>query len=68
MENMKKTIGELIDELSVTNNKIFYLVDKVQRNAHTVEEAKKIQDLNTYRVQLKNSINEFFNERIENKV
>lgn len=65
---MKKTIGELIDELSVTNNKIFYLVDKVQRNVHTVEEAKKIQDLNTYRVQLKNAINEFFNERIENKV
>lgn len=68
MEDMKKTIGELIDELSVTNNKIFYLVDKVQRNVHTVEEAKKIQDLNTYRVQLKNAINEFFNERIENKV
>jgi hypothetical protein len=65
---MKKTLGELVDELSVTNNKIFYLVDKVQRNVHTLEEAKKIQDLNTYRVQLKNSINEFFNERIENKV
>lgn len=65
---MKKTLGELVDELSVTNNKIFYLVDKVQRNVHTAEEAKKIQDLNTYRVQLKNSINEFFNERIENKV
>jgi hypothetical protein len=65
---MKKTLGELVDELSVTNNKIFYLVDKVQRNVHTVEEAKKIQDLNTYRVQLKNSINEFFNERVENKV
>jgi hypothetical protein len=65
---MKKTLGELVDELSVTNNKIFYLVDKVQRNVHTIEEAKKIQDLNTYRVQLKNSINEFFNERVENKV
>lgn len=65
---MNKTVGEMIDELSVTNNKIFYLVDKVQRNVHTVEEAKKIQDLNTYRVMLKNEINAFFKERTEFKV
>ena len=59
---MQKTIGILIDELSVTNIKIFMLVDKVQKNEHTVEDAKKIQDLNSYRVQLSNAINEEFNQ------
>lgn len=66
--NMTKTIGELLDILSVTNCKIFYLVDKVQRNEHTKEDAKKIQDLNKYRSELVNAINEFFNERQEIKV
>lgn len=59
---MKKTIGQLIDELSVTNNKIFYLVDKVQKNEHTKEDAKKIQDLNAYRSKLMSAINERFGE------
>lgn len=26
---MKKTIGELIDSLAITNNKIFYLVNAI---------------------------------------
>jgi hypothetical protein len=65
---MKKSIAELIDELGITNLKIFTLVDKVQKNEHTVEEAKRIQDLNLYRSQLKNAINEFFNEKQEIKV
>ncbi len=65
---MRKTIGELIDVLSVTNIKIFHLVDKVQKNEHTKEDAKKIQDLNSYRSQVTNAINEFFNERQETKV
>ena len=55
---MKKTIGTLIDELISTNIKIFMLVDKVQKNEHTKEEAKKIQDLNSYRVELCNAINQ----------
>lgn len=59
---MKKSIGELIDILSVTNIKIFYLVDKVQKNEHTKEEAKKIQDLNQYRSEITNAINEYFGE------
>ena len=59
---MKKTIGELIDELGITNMKIFYLVDKVQKNEHTKEDAKKIQDLNSYRSELRNSINNYFKE------
>jgi hypothetical protein len=65
---MKKTIGELIDILSVTNIKIFYLVDKVQKNEHTKEDAKKLQELNSYRSQITNAINEYFNERQEIKV
>jgi predicted DNA-binding protein YlxM (UPF0122 family) len=65
---MNKTIAELIDELGITNQKIFNLVDRVQHNLHTVEEAKRIQDLNLYRSQLKNAINEYFKERQEVKV
>ena len=65
---MKKTLGELIDQLSITNCKIFYLIDKVQRNKHTKEDAKKIQDLNSLRSQLVNYINEYFNERQDIKV
>jgi len=57
---MKKTPGELIDEISIVNIKIAFLVDKVQKNQHTVEEAKKIQDLNRYRSQLRNAIDELF--------
>ncbi len=64
---MKKTLAELIDELSVINIKIFMLVDKVQKNEHTKEEAKKIQDLNLQRSKLKNAISEFADQRIEIK-
>lgn len=57
---MKKSIAHLIDELSVTNCKIFYLVDKVQQDTHTKEDAKRLQDLNIYRSKLMNAINEEF--------
>lgn len=59
---MKKTIAQLIDELSSTNIKIYLLVDKVQKNEHTREDAKKLQDLNTYRAKLMNALNEEFKE------
>ena len=65
---MKKTIGELIDSLAITNNKIFYLVDKVQKDEHTREDAKKIQDLNKLRSNLVNAINKYFKERQDIKV
>ncbi len=65
---MKKTIGELIDSLAITNNKIFYLVDKVQKDEHTREDAKKIQDLNKLRSDLVNAINDYFKERQDIKV
>ena len=60
---MKKSIATLIDELSVTNIKIFMLVDKIQRNVHTKEDAKKLQDLNSYRVELCNALNKEFKQR-----
>lgn len=60
---MVKTIGELIDELSIINLKIFYLVDKVQRDEHTREDAKKIQDLNKLRSRYVNAINRYFKTR-----
>lgn len=65
---MKKTIGTLIDELSVTNIKIFYLVDRVQKNKHTKKDAKKLQDLNSFRARLINAINEHFEEEQQIKV
>lgn len=60
---MKKTIATLIDELSVTNIKIFMLVDKVQKNKHTRGDAKKLQDLNSFRSELCNALNKEFKER-----
>ena len=60
---MKKSIATLIDELSVTNIKIFMLVDKIQRNVHTKEDAKKLQDLNSYRSELCNALNREFKQR-----
>ena len=65
---MNRPIGELIDILSVTNIKIFMLVDKVQKDQHTKEDAKKLQDLNSYRSQITNAINKYFNEREEIKI
>lgn len=63
-----KSIATLIDELSVTNIKIFYLVDKVQQNQHTKKDAKKLQDLNLFRSKLMNAINEHFDEEQRIKV
>lgn len=57
---MKKTIGELIDELSIVNHKIFHLMDV----GNDLEAVKK---LNKYRSELKNAINDYFNERTEVK-
>ncbi len=65
---MKKSLATLIDELSVTNIKIFMLVDKIQKNKHTKKDAKKAQDLNIYRGKLMNAINEFFDEQQNIKI
>jgi len=58
---MKKNIGELIDELSIVNIKIFMLMEKGN-------DLDRIRTLNKYRSELKNAINSFFNERQEIKI
>ncbi len=65
---MKKTLAELIDELSITNIKIFMMVEEVERGENTKEDAQKMQGLIKYRSQLKGAINEFVGERKELKV
>lgn len=64
----EKTLGELIDELSIVNIKSYMLVDKVRARTATVEDQIKIDDLNIYRSQLKNAINKHFKERQEIKL
>ena len=44
------------------------LIEKVQKNEHTKAEAKKIQDLNSYRSKLVNALNEEFGDRSDIKV
>lgn len=65
---MKKTLSELIDELTIVNIKIFNLVDLLESGAGDVEDARKLQSLNKYRNRLKNAISEWANERVEVKV
>jgi len=65
---MKKSLAELVDELSIINIKIFNLVDRVQKNDFSKQDAKNIQDLNRYRSELKNSINEIFDNYQEVKL
>lgn len=65
---MKKSLAELVDELGITNMKIFSLVDLVQTNKHSKEDAFKLQKLNSYRSELKNAISEWAAERTEGKV
>ena len=60
---MKKTPQELIDELSITNIKVYMLMEKDDAGSF-----KKLKDLNKYRSELKNALGEYFNERQEIKV
>lgn len=55
---MKKSIAELIDELSITNCKIFMFNVAVENGTNTVEGDQQMHKLNKYRSQLKNAINE----------
>lgn len=65
---MLKSIATLIDELVVTNLKIFYLVDKIQSGKHTAEDATKMQSLNSFRTELCNALNRRFGEKETVKV
>lgn len=67
-KTIKKSISSVIDELTITNIKIFHLVDKMEKNKHTLEDAKKAHDLNRYRSQLCNALNREFKERENIKV
>ena len=67
-ETMKKKFSQVIDELTVTNIKIFHLVLKMEKNKHTLEDAKAAHDLNRYRSELCNTINREFKERENIKV
>ena len=62
-QTIKKSISTLIDELTVTNLKIYHLVDKIEKNKHTRQDAKKAHDLNRYRSEICNSLNREFKQR-----
>lgn len=57
---MKKTVAELIDELSITNVKIALLIENKG-------DYEKVQQLNRYRSELKNAITEELGGRKEIK-
>lgn len=65
---MKKSIATLIDELCVTNMKVWALVERVEAKTNTVEEAWKMNKLVAYRTQLMNAINERFGDEAVTKV
>lgn len=65
---MKKSFSQVIDELTVTNIKIFHLVEKIAKNKHTLKDAKAAQDLNRYRSELCNALSREFKERENIKV
>ncbi len=58
---MKKKLSELIDELSIVNNKIFHLME-------VGTDLQKVKKLNAYRSRLKGAIDEYFHEESEIKV
>lgn len=58
---MKKSFAELVDELIITNIKIFMLMESDTFNQ------KKLKTLNHYRSDLKNAINKHFGEHEEVK-
>jgi len=62
---MNKSIAELIDELSITNIKIYMMVEDVEAGRNAKEDAQKMQALIKYRSQLKNAINADLGDRKE---
>lgn len=60
--NNPETIIEVMKELLEVNIEIFMLVDKVQKNEHSRIDAKNLQNLNTCRSKLVNSLNDEFKE------
>ncbi len=58
-----KTIGQLIDELCIENQKIWHLIDKVMAGTATIEEAREVQVHNAQRVALVRAIDHLLGER-----
>lgn len=58
----------LIKDLCTTNAKIFYYVDKVQNNIHSIEDAKSLQELNSKRASITNEMNAYFGDEKDIKV
>lgn len=56
--SVKKSIAQLIDELSVTNIKVFMMVERVEAKQDKPGDSQKMNKLVKYRSQLMNAINE----------
>jgi hypothetical protein len=65
---MERTLGDLVDALSVVNIKIFMMVDSLERHENSVEDAWKMNNLVKQRSQLRSAINEKVGEEKEIKV
>lgn len=65
---MEVTIGDLIDQLSVVNIKIYVMVDEVEQHLNKVEDAWKMNALVKQRSELRNAINKKLGDRQEIKV
>lgn len=69
---MEYSIGELIDQLTILNIKIFNLIDRIEAatdEENISKEAKKVQELNKQRSVVRNRINELLGDsKIEIKI
>jgi len=58
-----KTVGQLIDELTILNIRIWMLIDKVKVGIATPEEAQKVQEYNDRRNQYVRAIDRRLGDR-----
>ena len=65
---MEKTLGELVDEISIVNIKIFMMVEQLERHENTIEDAWKMNALVKRRSELRNAINQKIGDKVDIKV
>ena len=58
-----KTLGQLIDELTIVNIRIWHLIDKVIDRTATLEEAQAVQSFNAQRSELVRAVDRCLGER-----
>lgn len=58
-----KTVGQLIDELTICNIRIWMLIDKVEAGIATVQEAQRVQKENAKRTALVRAIDSRLGQR-----